>query len=126
MYALTITFNVNDFQYCDLVNQRRKYYRKSIHTIDFGKLFVLKQLPISNNVAENIEVIQFDNIQFISNHITLNGFQCTFSIKSVSIQPDNSALNKLIDNPSLKGFSIWYELGELISFTKKTDYTMND
>lgn len=110
----TVTFGINDFQYCDFVNNRREYFCKTITKDFFGRLLYRN--------GDDIEIIPYDYIQLISKHITLTGYQCTFEIKDIAIRPISSSITTE-NNPTLKGFKIWFKLGKLISYTKKTDYT---
>lgn len=119
IYNKLVEFSVNDFQYCDLVNLRRKFFIVRVHKTFLDKL-IIKKHNSDTVIPDNYEPIQFDEIRFVSKHMTLTGYNCTFQISEIKILQDKTVLRSC--NDEINSLRIAYKLGDLISYTEKTDF----
>jgi hypothetical protein len=111
----TITIHVNDFKYCDIVQQRCREWYLFMELRD-------GQEPSSEFVTRNgdkYEPIQYEYIKFISTHITLTGYQVTLRIRDIRLKDYGR-------NPrtGIHKYILTYFFDEIVSCTEKCDYHM--
>lgn len=113
---------VNDFKLCDILNGRRTSWQIDV-TPDNCKQLVScdsNGQPILVN-GQMIPVI-YTYVIFESNHITLKGESCCFSINSQKSWV-NIPLRTKSNNPYY-GYGVTLELGKRVSTSIETDYSM--